>query len=54
MLVFKYSRKREPDDSSATTEEIQPSGACDTSRRGGVWGGDLKNEGFHCMLKFIL
>lgn len=56
MLVFKQSRNWELDNNSATTESIQPSGGCDTSKKG--WcregGRDLKNEGFHCMLKCIL
>lgn len=37
MLVFKYSRNWEPDNNSATTESIQPSGDGDMSKRGG-WG----------------
>lgn len=35
MLVFKYSRNWEPDNNSATTESIQPSGDGDMSKRGG-------------------
>lgn len=47
MLVFKYSRNWEPDNNSATTESIQPSGDCDMSRKGGVCGGEtLKMKDF--------
>lgn len=42
MLVFKYSRNWEPDNNSATTESIQPSGDCDTSKKK---GGGERGEG---------
>lgn len=63
MLVFKYSTNWDPDNNSATTESIQPSGDGDMSKKAGGDGGKkrrcegervLKNEEFHSMLKSIL
>lgn len=53
MLVFKYSTNWDPDNNSATTESIQPSGDGDMSKKPGGMGGrrGVVREGEYLKMK---